>query len=98
MAQVSWRADEDLVERVRRAAARAGRSMNDYITVVLSVATDPAFSGSEASAVRERLALAGLLDETSAVPAHRPAERAVAEAGQRAASGTALAELIASGR
>ena len=98
MAQVSWRADDEIVDRVRQAAARSSRSLNEYITVVLSAATDPAFSGSEADAVRERLALAGLLEESTAAPARRPSERAVIKAGQRAASGTPLDKLISSGR
>ena len=63
MAQVSWRADDELVERVRQVASRSGRSLNEYLTVVLSAATDPELAGSEVDGVRERLALAGLLEE-----------------------------------
>ena len=65
MAQVSWRADDELVERVRQVASWSGRSLNEYLTVVLSAATDPELAGSEADAVRERLALAGLLEEAA---------------------------------
>ena len=100
MAQVSWRADDSLVERVRNAAGRTGRSLNEYITVVLSAATDPRFSGSEAEAVRERLALASLLEELPAglAQSRRPSKQDVAAAGRRAASGTPLDELISMGR
>lgn len=98
MGQVSWRADDGLVERVRGAARRSGRSLNEYITAVLDAATDPAMAGSEAVSVRERLALAGLLEEPPAASGRRPSKRAVAAAGGRAATGTPLDELISSGR
>jgi predicted HicB family RNase H-like nuclease len=48
MVQVTWRESEELVERVQGAARRQGRSMNDYITAVLDVATDPNLAGSDA--------------------------------------------------
>jgi hypothetical protein len=98
MAQVSWRADDRLVERVRQAARRQDRSLNAYMTLVLSAATDPAFSGSEAESIRDRLALAGLLEESERTGARRPSEQAIIEAGRRAAAGTPLDELISSGR
>lgn len=98
MAQVSWRADDELVERVRQVASRSGRSLNEYLTVVLSAATDPELAGSEADGVRERLALAGLLEEPTPGSVRAPGAQAVADAAARAASGTPLDELIASGR
>jgi hypothetical protein len=98
MRQVSWRAHDDVVERVRRAARRSDRSLNEYITVVLAAATDPATAGSEVEAIRERLALAGLLEPGPSPTGRRPSKRSVDAAGHRAAGGTPLEELVKSGR
>ena len=68
MAQVSWRADDDTVERAKQAAARSDRSLNEYITLVVSAASNPDFDAE------------------------------VKAAGERAASGTPLDELISTGR
>ena len=98
MVQMSWRADDELVERVRRAARRSDRSLNEYVTLVLAAATDPATAGSEVETIRERLALAGLIDAAPPRPVRRPSKTAVAAAGRRAAGGTPLDELVSSGR
>lgn len=98
MAQVSWRADDALVEQVRRAAKRSNRSLNEYITVMLSAVTDPDLAGTEAAVVRERLALAGLLEEAAGESQQRPSKRAVVAAGRRAATGTPLHDVVSSGR
>ena len=60
---MTWRAPADLIERVRRAARRQRRSMNDYVTAVLDAATSPRLAGSEAERLRERLDQACLLAE-----------------------------------
>src|SRR5436189_114424 len=60
MSQMTWRASQELLERVRRAAERRGRSMNDYVTAVLDAATDPNLGGTEVEPARggvERAAL-----------------------------------------
>ena len=98
MSQVSWRADDDLVERVKFAAASSGRSMNEFITVVLDVATDPRRGGTEAERIRERLHQAGLLARPRRNASRRPSRAAVAAAGRRAASGVSLADLVIEGR
>jgi hypothetical protein len=71
--------------------------MNDYVTAVLDVATDPNLAGSEADRLRERLARAGLL-----APAgrrrQRPSKKEVAEARAAAGTGTSLSELVSEGR
>ena len=36
---MTWRASEELLERVRRQAAEQGRSLNDWVTVVLDAAS-----------------------------------------------------------
>jgi hypothetical protein len=98
MSQVSWRADDRLVERVKLAAAASGRSMNEFMTFVLEVVTDPARAGTEAQQVRERLQQAGLLVPPVPGRARRPSRAAVEAASRRAASGTALADLVGEGR
>lgn len=98
MAQVTWRAPDELVERVRHSARAAGRSMNDYLTAVLDAATDPDLTGDLADRVRDRLALAGLLVATRAGQRARPSRRAVAAARARAGGGTPLADLVTEGR
>jgi hypothetical protein len=97
MTQVTWRAPESLVERVRRAATNQGRSLNEYLTVVLSAATDPELATSEAVRVRERLAAAGLLVPPTRAAA-RPDPEAVARARASAGRGTPLSEYVTDGR
>ena len=98
MAQVSWRADDELVARVKLAAARSGRSMNEFVTFVLDAATDPALAGTEAERVRARLQEAGLLARSVRSARRRPSRAAVEAASRRAATGSALAELVSEGR
>lgn len=97
MGQVTWRASEELINRVRAAASTAGRSMNDYVTVVLEAATDPALGGTEAERVRERLALAGLLAPVDRSRRRPPATR-VAAARRAAGRGASISELVGQDR
>ena len=94
---MTWRTSDELLERVRRQAERHGRSLNDWVTTVLSAASDPASAGSEAEQIRERLAHAGLL-ATTGPPRSRPSARRVAEARAAAGRGTPLSDLVAEGR
>jgi hypothetical protein len=97
MAQVTWRAPDELIERVKRAAADRGRSLNDYVSSVLDAATDPALAGDEAAVMRERLQRAGLLAPSSG-PRPRPPDREVAKARARAGRGTPLSEIVSRDR
>jgi hypothetical protein len=97
MTQVTWRAPDELVDRVRAAAAREGRSLNDYLTRLARAATDPSLAGSDLEQLRERLARAGLL-APAGVPRQRPDADAVAQARRRAGQGTSLADLVIEGR
>ncbi len=97
MSQVTWRASEELVARVQRAAALSGRSMNQFLTIVLDAATDPEVQTDEAIRVRERLAHVGLL-ATVAARAVDIDETALRAAKRRAGGGTALADLVAAER
>ena len=97
MTQVTWRAPDELVDRVRQAATREGRSLNEYLTRLAQAATDPALAGSELEELRERLGRAGLLAHPGA-PRRRPDSQAVAEARRRAGQGTPLSDLVVEGR
>ena len=94
---MTWRAPADLLERVRRAAQRQGRSMNDYVTAVLDAATNPRLAGSEAERLRERLDQAGLLAEPGERRRRPPGEE-TASARRRAGAGTALSQLVSDDR
>jgi hypothetical protein len=97
MEQMTWRAPDDLVERVRRAARRQRRSMNEYVTAVLDAATNPRLAGGEAERLRERLDQAGLLAEPGDHRSRPPREDA-ARARSRAGRGTALSEIVSEDR
>jgi hypothetical protein len=97
MEQMTWRAPADLIERVRHAARRQHRSMNDYVTAVLDAATNPHLADSEAARLRERLDQAGLLAEPGEHRT-RPPREAAAGARSRAGAGTALSELVSQDR
>jgi hypothetical protein len=97
MAQMTWRAAEELMDRVRAAAQREGRSMNEYVTWVLAAATDPELAGEEITRVRERLARAGLLAPTGP-PRRRPDEDALVRARAAAGRGKSLSEFVREGR
>lgn len=97
MAQMSWRTTEELLDRVRRQAAADGRSLNEWVTLVLDAASDPELAGTEAARVRERLARAGLLAPTG--PARRrPSPARVAKARAAASRGTPLSGVVRDGR
>jgi hypothetical protein len=97
MTQVTWRAPDSLVERVRRAATEQGRSLNEYLTVVLAAATDPELATSETVRVRKRLAAAGLLVPPTRA-AVRPDRDGVARARVSAGRGTLLSAYVTDGR
>jgi hypothetical protein len=98
MAQVSWRAPEALVEQVKAVAAREGRSLNEYLTRVLTAVVDPDTADDEMTSLRERLARAGILaPPTAAVGAPDPV--AVAQARREfAESGISAADLVSEQR
>ncbi|MGH3776303.1 MAG: transcriptional regulator [Pseudonocardiaceae bacterium] len=97
MAQVTWRAPEELVARVRRAADQRGSSINEFVTRVLDAATDPELTDDESLRVRERLAAADLLAPVGP-PRPRPAADNLAGARRRAGPGHPLADLVRDGR
>ncbi|MDQ2708812.1 MAG: transcriptional regulator [Actinomycetota bacterium] len=97
MAQVTWRAPDELVDRVRTAAAAQHHSVNEYLTRLAQAATDPDLAGDDAARTRERLARAGLL-VPAGPPRPRPDPEAVAAARAAAGRGTPLSELVTESR
>lgn len=97
MTQVTWRAPDELVARVRRAAEQRGSSVNEFVTRVLDAATDPELTDDESIRVRERLAAADLL-ASAGPPRPRPADNDLARARHRAGQGHRLADLVRDGR
>lgn len=99
MSQLTIRSDEELVERVRRAAQAHGLSINVYVVRVLDAATNPDWVSDAAERLRERLAAAELLaTERPAQRRERPSREAVAAARQRAGGGTLLSDIVAETR
>lgn len=99
MSQITIRADADVIERVRAAAATSGRSMNEYVTQVLAAATNPEFASSDGERIRERLARAGLLAEPARPrEGRRPSRAAALAAGRRAAAGKPVSDYVVEGR
>lgn len=103
MAQVSWRAEDTLVDRVRKAAADHNRSMNDYMTMVMEAATNPDLAQDEYTRIRERLARLDLVARGLDVrlgggPRERPPAEDVERARRAAGKGTPLSDLVSEGR
>ena len=97
MAQVTWRGDDLLLDRVRQAAAAQGWSVNAWMTRVFDAATNPELGGSDLERVRERLRLAGLL-ETAATGPKRPDPKRLARARRAAGQGAYLSDLLVDDR
>lgn len=97
MAQVTWRAPDESVERVRQTGLQEGRSLNEDLTRPARAATDPALAASDVERLRERLAHAGLL-APHGERRRRPGKSEVAAARRRAGHGTPLADLVTESR
>ena len=85
-----------LLGRVRRQAHGRGRSRHDPVRTVRGAASNPTQVGSEGAQVRERLARAGLLDDTAEI--RTPATDPVVVAAVRSdafAHGWGSARLVA---
>lgn len=98
MARLTIRADDDLVERVRQAAAEKGLSVNAYVSHVLDMATNPEYATSSFERVSERLRAADLLAERSAQGETPLRPESVAAARKAAGRGTMLSEIVAADR
>lgn len=98
MQQITWRADDELVARVKVSAQILSVSMNEYLTRIAQAATDPSLSSNEIEEIRARLRLAGLLSDFESRDEVPPDDDAVAAARQRAGRGTPLSELVRANR
>ena len=96
---MTWRASEELLERVRHQAAQQGKSLNEWVTDVLDAVSNPGTAGSERGQIRERLAAAGLLEApTTDVGASRPSQRRFEAARVAAGRGTPLSDIVSTDR
>lgn len=99
MKQFSVRLSDERGRAVRRLASARGRSINQTFEDLVAAATDPGLAGGELEALRERLSLAGLVFDVSALPDIRtPTDDELARARAAAGRGTTLAELVSEGR
>ena len=98
MAQLTIRIDDELAKQVKEHAATRGRSVNGWVTAVLSAAVDPELEGSEVERTRSRLARAGLIALTERGPARPPDPNRLAQARKAAGKGTPLSWLVSDGR
>lgn len=98
MAQMTWRVSDEVLAKVRRQAEEHGRSLNEWVTTVLSAASDPSSAGTLVEQLRERLAHAGVLETVVETPGAAPDPALVAAARARAGAGTPLAELVTQAR
>lgn len=98
MQQVTWRADKELVTRVKMRAQEQQVSMNEFLTRIAQAATDPSTSSSAVEEIRTRLKLAGLLSDFRAPDVEPPDEEEVSAARKRAGQGTPLSELVRANR
>jgi predicted transcriptional regulator len=98
MRQLTLRVPDELATRLKEAAGDRGDSVNGYAVKALSAAVDPDFAGDEASALRERLARAGLLVTPEPLTRKAPSPAAVRRARQAAGRGTPLSDLVVEGR
>jgi hypothetical protein len=98
MRQLTLRVPEELAERLKGAARDHADSVNGYAVKVLSAAVDPDLAGDEITALRERLAQAGLLLTPERVPRKRPSAQALSRARAAAGRGRSLSDFVAEGR
>lgn len=98
MAQLTLRIDDTLAKDIKREAALRRRSVNQWISDVLRIATDPGLADSELEQVRGKLARAGLLATPTRPPVAPPDPQRVADARRAAGQGTPLSQLVSEGR
>lgn len=100
MQQFSVRLPDEVAAAVRRLAESRGRSVNQTFEDLVTAATDPVHAPDEMAALRERLARAGLLFDTSLLTSSgpRPSEEEFARARAAAGRGTPLSDIISEQR
>ncbi|MCY4271773.1 MAG: transcriptional regulator [bacterium] len=98
MQQVTWRADSELVTRVKIRAQEQQVSMNEFLTRLARAATDPSKASAPIEEIRSRLRLAGLLSDFHVPDEEPPDEEAFNAARKRAGQGTPLSKLVTENR
>lgn len=99
MHQFSVRMADEPAAAVKRLAELRGRSVNQTFEDLVIAATDPGTAGDDVSALRERLARAGLtVDHVWGEPVTRPNDAEFEAARAAAASGTPLSQIVSEQR
>lgn len=98
MGQVSWRVDDELLQRVRHSAAAADLSVNKYISRVLSLATSEDDESSEAQRMRQRLRAAGVLASGDRPGTRRVNDEEFVRLRRLAGHGTPLSDVVIADR
>lgn len=98
MHQISLRAPDELVDRVRDSARAEGISVNSFIVHTLDAATTSEHLDDLGERMRERLRRAGLLEEPGVYDGPVPDPALVARAGRRAGRGKPLSDYVSEGR
>ncbi len=98
MTQITIRANEELIARVRLMAGIGGWSMNEFVVLVLDAATNPQLAGSPVEQLRERLVMAGLAPPPTPRHGSRPDAAKVRAARRRAGKATSLSDIVADAR
>jgi hypothetical protein len=98
MAQLKIRTADELVRRVREAAATRGTSMNAFVEQILDTATNPDLVENDSERIRERLRAAGILQQDNRVAPAPPSEQRLDDACAAAGHGTPLSELVTADR
>ena len=98
MRQLTLRVPDTLAEQLKGAARDREESVNGYAVNVLTAAVDPDFAADETTALRERLARAGLLLTPERLSGTHPSPQALDHARAEAGRGKSLSEFVAEGR
>ena len=94
MGQVTWRAPDDLIRRAQSLAAADGISMNEFLSRVLTLATNSDEDDAPAVRLRNRLKAAGLLAGGDGAVPSRPSAEALTRARRAAGRGTSVAQVV----
>lgn len=98
MGQVSWRVDDELLDRVRHFAKANDMSVNSYISRVLSLATSEDEDSSDAVRMRQRLRAAGMLAAGQRSDARRVDDDELAQLRRLAGRGTPASDIVITDR
>jgi plasmid stability protein len=98
MANLTVRLPDDLLEEVKRNAARYELSLNAWALMVIRAAVDPENAADAVSRTRERLQRAGLLMVPEPKDLPKPDPKRLEEASRRLARGTPVSDFVSEDR